>query len=79
MIDILFIRNYAALVSDRAGAYNLISFWRELFTELEKNIEHITVVVVAEWLRRWTRNPLGSLRAGSNPATTKSCSLVFWL
>ena len=25
-------------------------------------------VVVAEWLRRWTRNPLGSTRAGSNPA-----------
>ena len=26
------------------------------------------MVVVAEWLRRWTRNPLGSPRAGSNPA-----------
>ena len=24
-------------------------------------------VVVAEWLRRWTRNPLGSSRTGSNP------------
>ena len=23
---------------------------------------------VSEWLRRWTRNPLGSTRAGSNPA-----------
>src|SRR4029434_6372957 len=23
---------------------------------------------LAEWLRRWTRNPLGSPRAGSNPA-----------
>ena len=23
---------------------------------------------MAEWLRRWTRNPLGSPRAGSNPA-----------
>ena len=22
---------------------------------------------VAEWLRRWTANPLGSARAGSNP------------
>ena len=22
---------------------------------------------MAEWLRRWTRNPLGSPRAGSNP------------
>ena len=28
----------------------------------------INQVVVAEWLRRWTRNPLGSARAGSNPA-----------
>ena len=27
-----------------------------------------TEVVVAEWLRRWTRNPLGSPRVGSNPA-----------
>ncbi|KAK9969782.1 hypothetical protein ABG768_027929, partial [Culter alburnus] len=27
-----------------------------------------SAVVVAEWLRRWTRNPLGSPRAGSNPA-----------
>ena len=23
--------------------------------------------VVSEWLRRWTRNPLGSARTGSNP------------
>lgn len=22
---------------------------------------------VSEWLRRWTRNPLGSARRGSNP------------
>ena len=22
---------------------------------------------VSEWLRRWTRNPLGSAREGSNP------------
>ena len=23
---------------------------------------------MAEWLRRWTRNPMGIARAGSNPA-----------
>ena len=23
---------------------------------------------VAEWLRRWTANPMGSARVGSNPA-----------
>ena len=26
-----------------------------------------STAVVAEWLRRWTRNPLGSARTGSNP------------
>ena len=25
------------------------------------------VDTVSEWLRRWTRNPLGSARRGSNP------------
>ena len=32
--------------------------------------------VVAEWLRRWTRNPLGSARAGSNPADCARFSVV---
>ena len=38
------------------------------------NIKWIKVygVVVAEWLRRWTRNPLGSSRAGSNPADNEA-------
>ena len=26
------------------------------------------LAVMAEWLRRWTRNPMGFPRAGSNPA-----------
>ncbi|RXN07335.1 hypothetical protein ROHU_035472 [Labeo rohita] len=30
-------------------------------------------LVVAGWLRRWTRNPLGSPRAGSNPADYAFC------
>ncbi len=43
---------------------------------------------MAEWLRRWTRNPLGSPRAGSNPAdyvvegsfeVIKSVSLLFYI
>ena len=29
---------------------------------------------MAEWLRRWTRNPMGSPRAGSNPA---HCGFLF--
>ena len=40
------------------------------------------MVVVAEWLRRWTRNPLGSPRAGSNPADYESHSfgnIIFFL
>ena len=30
---------------------------------------------VAEWLRRWTANPLGSARVGSNPILV---ALVLW-
>ena len=37
--------------------------WHQIFAACAS-----TEVVVAEWLRRWTRNPLGSPRAGSNPA-----------
>ena len=25
------------------------------------------IAVMAEWLRRWTRNPMGNARTGSNP------------
>ena len=28
---------------------------------------------MAEWLRRWTRNPMGFPRAGSNPARSDVC------
>ena len=36
---------------------------------------------VAEWLRRWTANPLGSARVGSNPILVAqlSGSMVQWL
>ncbi len=33
--------------------------------------------VVAEWLRRWTWNPLGSPRAGSSPV--HSVIFIFWM
>ncbi|GFX40686.1 hypothetical protein TNCV_1218091 [Trichonephila clavipes] len=36
----------------------------------------VAVAVVAEWLRRWTRNPLGSPRVGSNPT---GCGVFFFL
>ena len=29
--------------------------------------EFTSIDTVSEWLRRWTRNPLGSARRGSNP------------
>ena len=31
----------------------------------------ITTAAMAEWLRRWTWNPLGSSRAGSNPVRSE--------
>lgn len=34
----------------------------------------VCAAVVAEWLRRWTRNPLGSARTGSNPV---DCEVIF--
>ena len=33
----------------------------------------VSLAVVAEWLRRWTRNPLGSARTGSNPVDCGVC------
>ena len=38
---------------------------------------HLTATaVMAEWLRRWTRNPMGFPRAGSNPAHSVVSVLV---
>ena len=31
---------------------------------------------MAEWLRRWTRNPMGFSRAGSNPAHDEIISFI---
>ena len=33
---------------------------------------------VAEWLRRWTANPLGSARVGSNPILVEEYSFVLF-
>ena len=38
--------------------------WKFLQNEMFRTFLRDTV---AEWLRRWTRNPLGSARVGSNP------------
>ena len=37
-----------------------------LTTLIAESMFHQTAVV-AEWLRRWTRNPMGNARTGSNP------------
>ena len=34
--------------------------------------------VVAEWFRRWTRNPLGSARTGSNPVYSDLIFIIFF-
>ena len=59
-----------------------IVFWCRRISKKKKNLcmhsisswLRSSTVVVAEWLRRWTRNPLGSPRAGSNPAD----NATFW-
>ncbi len=35
----------------------------------------VSTAAMAEWLRRWTRNPMGSSRVGSNP--TRSARFFF--
>ncbi len=35
----------------------------------------VGIAAMAEWLRRWTRNPMGSSRVGSNP--TRSAPFFF--
>ena len=32
---------------------------------------------VAEWLRRWTANPMGSARVGSNPILVVIFTIIF--
>ena len=41
-----------------------------LFNVISPETRH--AAAMAEWLRRWTRNPMGSSRAGSNPARSGS-------
>ena len=38
-----------------------------LLDKLSLRVTHLISDAVAEWLRRWTRNPLGSPCVGSNP------------
>ena len=49
--------------------------WQNPFT-LAFKLAQIASAVMAEWLRRWTRNPMGYSRTGSNPV--HSVSLIFF-
>ncbi len=37
----------------------------------------VSAAAMAEWLRRWTRNPMGSSRVGSNPTRSARFFLLF--
>ena len=52
----------------------------ESLKSLAFEYQHIDLVIVAEWLRRWTWNPLGFPHAGSNPADCDNTVLImrFW-
>ena len=43
--------------------------WHEVASEIlcKLPVNPVSEAVMAEWLRRWTRNPMGYSRAGSNP------------
>ena len=40
--------------------------------------ENLSTDTVSEWLRRWTRNPLGCAREGSNPFGVGFCVFLFF-
>ena len=60
---------WTAFVSTTRGQYHVKeagskNYWVDM-CRIYGKLHH---VVMAEWLRRWTWNPLGCPRAGSNPA-----------
>ena len=52
------------------------------FNSYDNKIHLFAQDEVAEWLRRWTANPLGSARVGSNPILVddfETCKPVIWI
>ena len=41
--------------------------------KLHQNTNNVKRSVIAEWLRRWSWTPMGTSRAGSNPARSVRC------
>ena len=68
------------LASHELQAQHLI---RVLEASLSFHVAHVVVQTpqdtVSEWLRRWTRNPLGSARKGSNPFGVDLLYLNQWI
>ena len=48
------------------------------FNSYDNKIHLFAQDEVAEWLRRWTANPLGSARVGSNPILVDAFLLSKW-
>ena len=46
---------------------NVCEVWANAHTQKNLHFQNSKHDSVSEWLRRWTRNPLGSARRGSNP------------
>ena len=44
-----------------------MTFWIDKMTIVKDEFSNLKNDQMSEWLRRWTANPLGSARAGSNP------------
>jgi hypothetical protein len=45
----------------------MFGHYRILFNAFTTFVKRPLLDEVAEWLRRWTANPMGSARVGSNP------------
>ena len=54
-------------------------FHEELYWILEFDQQRLSHAAVSEWLRSWTRNPMGYARAGSNPAVCVKFYFIFVL
>ena len=53
----------------RKGGSRRAHFWEKIRTNCREPAKD----TVSEWLRRWTRNPLGSARKGLNPFGVDAC------
>ena len=55
------------VVGSNPAIGSFIRIWRGSSTAVDSIGICLAKDTVSEWLRRWTRNPLGSARRGSNP------------